>query len=395
LKSSCFSLNNNNPYQKRPLLAAATTSAPSSLSTPAAFVRDIILEQNNNHDAKQKQQDFTTVPPEALLLHNRSTTKRENGNNEKGDGTHLAYSSDLIPRHFVTAESYLSTTKQQHMDCLALFGDNDDDTDTNYSTKLTRCQVIDETNVNMQWVAQWIPSTSTWLYSLANFMSWNVERKMLPYDIMTTFSWKNVGLTFQKAFQTGTINLPIMLVEGNTILTCDWYLEDETNDIPTDKVDATTTATAGKIKKGYCKSVKENIYLVNEADNNRLCNRRVAQELAAWLDVSRRPFPTSPPPPSSSLSNKDIADDNNKEWWSSLVQQRIISGVSGAGPLDIDPNEDDREGIAALISFGFICVVGFALSYDFLMEQSHPYGDGVAGLCEEVDLGFGYYSDCL
>jgi len=46
--------------------------------------------------------------------------------------------------------------------------------------------------------------------------------------------------------------------------------------------------TSNDVSK-YIFSVTESLDLVWEADKNRLQNRRVAQELASWIDVSRRP----------------------------------------------------------------------------------------------------------
>eukprot|EP00548_Thalassiothrix_antarctica_P016131 CAMPEP_0194179524 /NCGR_PEP_ID=MMETSP0154-20130528/12959_1 /TAXON_ID=1049557 /ORGANISM="Thalassiothrix antarctica, Strain L6-D1" /LENGTH=126 /DNA_ID=CAMNT_0038894899 /DNA_START=362 /DNA_END=738 /DNA_ORIENTATION=- len=93
-------------------------------------------------------------------------------------------------------------------------------------------------------------------------------------------------------------------------------------------------------------SIEESIDLVRDADLYRLQNRRVAQELASWLDVSRRP-PT-------------YGEDD----WAALVRERIINDVPGAGPFDIDPNEDSA---VPFVAFSIISV--FVFSYFFLLGE--------------------------
>lgn len=91
--------------------------------------------------------------------------------------------------------------------------------------------------------------------------------------------------------------------------------------------------------------VNESIDLVEEA--NKLQNRKVAQELVSWLDVSRRP------------------PNQTEEDWAVLLQNRILSGVPNSGALDVDPNEDDTESILAI---GFI-LLAFAASSLLLSSQ--------------------------
>jgi len=117
--------------------------------------------------------------------------------------------------------------------------------------------------------ASWIPAGSTWLYTLADIANWNVTRRVPDYTKISKFSgYKAIFTLFQKAFNTGCITLPISLVEGNTLLSINDY----------------DTASCDNISI----SIKESIDLVAEADKCRLQNRRVGQELAEWLDVSRR-----------------------------------------------------------------------------------------------------------
>jgi hypothetical protein len=121
--------------------------------------------------------------------------------------------------------------------------------------------VLDEMSLNIRWNATWIPLGSSWLYNLADFMRWDVIKKSPNSALRVVFSWKSVLDLFSRAFATGCITLPISLVEGNTIVTIHENPEYETIIV-----------------------VKESIDLVSEADSCRLENRRVAQELASWLD---------------------------------------------------------------------------------------------------------------
>ena len=124
-------------------------------------------------------------------------------------------------------------------------------------------------------------------------------------------------------------------------------------------------------------SLKESIDLVSEADKGRLENRRVAQEVASWIDVSRRP------------PEKEFGIDANE--WAGVVRQRMLMGVPGAGALDVDPNEDDVEGGIALLIFGVICVAVLAISFEYftLPEIGGGAGTTLPDKCDSVELEFG------
>ena len=128
-------------------------------------------------------------------------------------------------------------------------------------------------------------------------------------------------------------------------------------------------------------SLKESIDLVSEADKGRLQNRRVAQEVASWIDVSRRP------------PEKEFGIDANE--WAGVVRQRMLMGVPGAGALDVDPNEDDVEGGIALLIFGVVCFGVLALSFEYFTLPDFGGGAGttIPDKCDSVEIlefGSGY-----
>lgn len=229
----------------------------------------------------------------------------------------ILYSSDFVSQQLIPLDAYDKYSKQQHRECINLFD--------GYESFLIRCEVIDETSLNIRWNATWIPSTSLWLYDLANLMRWDITRKSPDPSLMVVFSWKSVFALFQMAFGTGRIVLPISLIEGSTFVTV-----------------STKEDTI---------AIQESIDLVSKADANRLQNRRVAQELASWLDIRRPP---------------DAEQSIDEDKWAGIVRQRILIGVNGAGALDIDPNEEDETRVA-LVIFSLVSLAAVALSSQYFI----------------------------
>ena len=240
----------------------------------------------------------------------------------------------------------------------------------------------------------WIPPGSTWLYNLAEVAKWNVTKKCSDSSIVATFSWRSVLDLFQRAFATGEITLPISMVEGNTVLSLSYH-----NTIEGKSKEASETVSSTTI---VSISLKESIDLVAEADKNRLQNRRVAQELASWIDVSRRPTITITP----TTIRKNTKDNNNDsrmdaDEWAGIVRQRVLSGVTGAGPLDVDPNEDEAEGVMALLIFGIITLSAIAISLQLFLIPELVGGTGSIyqkHICDDAELlefGSGYLSECF
>mmetsp|Transcript_20380 Transcript_20380/g.46030 ORF Transcript_20380/g.46030 Transcript_20380/m.46030 type:complete len:303 (-) Transcript_20380:31-939(-) len=257
----------------------------------------------------------------------------------------VSFHSSLVARYDIDASLYAETIKKRHGDCQKLFD--------GYATRLVRCDVLDESSCNIRWNVTFIPSGSTWLYNLAKSVGWEIRTKSPDPSSVALFSWRPVFSLCQRAFETGSVTLPIVLIEGSTRL----FLS----------------------RTGLL--ISETVDLIEEADNERLQNRRVAQELASWLDVSRRP--------------KNI----DREEWASQVRQRILSNVRGAGALDIDQNEDGSEGVIALLIFGVVSAVAVLLSFE-LLTLPEIIG-GARRLSEEcengelLEFGSGYLNECL
>eukprot|EP00980_Cylindrotheca_fusiformis_P028922 scaffold22677_cov139-Cylindrotheca_fusiformis.AAC.6 len=235
---------------------------------------------------------------------------------------------------FDSADEYLEYTEKRHAACQELFD--------RYRCKLLRCEELmgskidhyQQKEINIRWESSWISASSVWLFNLAETIGWDIDLQCPDPTKISTFSWKRVGKMFQVAFQTGTMTLPVYTVQGSTRLSVD--------------------------ERKKCLHLLESIDLVEEADRLRLQNRLVAQELASWLDVSRRP-----PLP------LEAADE-----WASIVRQRILTNVPGAGALDIDPNDND-DGPEAVYAFGITCFAAFMLLYQVL---NHEISSGQGGV---------------
>ena len=269
----------------------------------------------------------------------------------------ISFASDFVPTTKFSASKYHDFTSSRHEDCINLFD--------NYKTQLIRCEKLNEYSINIRWNATWIPSGSTWLYSLADFAGWKIHVKSPDPAVISTFSWKAVFDTFSSAFSTGDITLPISCIEGNTVVSIK-HVQDKGERANSND---------------FSLAIKDSIDLVSEADKNRIQNRKVAQELASWMDVSRRP------------------PEFNVDDWAGLVRQRILSSVPGAGALDVDPNESDSEGLMALIFFGFISAVVFGLSFQLFTLPELVGGTGsIPSRCDDAEIlefGSGYLSECF
>lgn len=207
----------------------------------------------------------------------------------------------------VGAEAYAAAQQRWNADGRELFH--------GYRTEVLRCAELasDVNIVAVRWRASWSPEGVVWLENVANVCGWELER----FDIgdlrgeLSTFSWRAVGSLLSTAVTTGQLRLPLANVEGRTEL----------------RIDPATQKVV---------SLTERVDLVADADGGRLLNRKVAQELAAWLDVCRRPCAVDP------------------DEWAATVRSRCLSGVPGAGVLDVDPSED---GPAAAAVFALVAAL--------------------------------------
>ena len=320
--------------------------------------------------------DATTLPPVLLdTITSRQTTNRtrRSGGSDECDSLtcSITISSDFQrPTRGTCSETsgpisvqqYTRYTSSRHADCIDLFD--------RYESSIIRCEKISNTRTpqahveefNIRWEASWISASSVWLFDLADAAGWQIEKQVPDSSRVSSFSWMSVGQVFQKAFQTGTIQLPVFVVEGNACLKIR-----KDDDVSPD------------VHVPVIISIKESIDLVREADLSRLQNRRVAQELASWLDVSRRP----------------LQMDGEESVWAATVRERILTGVPGAGPLDVDPNED---GPGGFLIFGALCIAAFGLLYYVLLEEVVGGTGQVSNLCDDavkLEVGSGYFSECF
>eukprot|EP00979_Chaetoceros_neogracilis_P014665 scaffold4807_cov222-Chaetoceros_neogracile.AAC.3 len=259
-------------------------------------------------------------------------------------------------------QDYEDCAVSRHKDCRDLFD--------SYNTKVIRCEQLSSGDAvskskelvtrdfMIRWEASWIMMGSVWIYKLADIVGWQISKKAPDPSRISTFSWRNVFRLFGSAFQTGVITLPVSRVEGSTRL----------------RISTLDTNNSSSIIRV---SISESIDLIREGDLGRLQNRKVAQELAAWLDVSRRP------------------EEISEETWAGIIRSRVLSGVPGAGVLDVDPNEDD-ESVFAVFTFGVAYLIALSISYNLLLGEA---GSGqVSKLCDDapiIEVGAGYLSECF
>ena len=322
-----------------------------------AFTADIssIIRSNNK--------DATTLPP-ALFEKIKSPQLNAESSNDKSNPIpcFVTVSSDLQSAGDpISAQDYIAYTSKRYSDCVQLFD--------RYECKTLRCErvvsgsalkTIEEYNI--RWQTSWISPSSVWLYELADNLDWDIQTKVPDPSRISKFSWNGVAQVFQKAFQTGSIDLPLNVVEGNTQL----------------KISEQKNSNHVSI---LSISIKESIDLIRESDMSRLLNRKVAQELASWLDVSRRPL------------NMDGKEEN----WAGIVRDRVLTNVPGAGALDIDPN-DENDGPGALLVFGALGIISFGFLFSFLIDEVVGNTGQVSKLCEnaeKLEFGSGYVTECF
>ena len=59
-------------------------------------------------------------------------------------------------------------------------------------TRLVRCDVLDDSSCNIRWKMTFIPSGSTWIYSLAKSAGWEIRTKSPDPSSVAVFSWRSV-----------------------------------------------------------------------------------------------------------------------------------------------------------------------------------------------------------
>ena len=291
-----------------------------------------------------KSADSTTIPS-TLFRPGDKQNSNDNKGSQRKFVNEVSYTSDLISKRDLNVEDYISFTSKRHRDCSDLLD--------RYQTETVRCGNISQDTFNIRWKASWVSSGSLWLYDLAGLFGWDVETKVPDSSRRSTFSWISVVNLFSNAFSSGTITLPVNEIKGNTRISLD--------------------------SRGSCFSIGDSIDLILEADKGRLENRLVAQELASWLDISRRP------------------PGFDKDDWAASIRQRILANTPGAGVLDIDPNEEN-EAVPAFVVFGMLSLLCFSFINQVLLNEVVGGNGSVSQMCEDsakLEIGSGYLSECF
>lgn len=247
----------------------------------------------------------------------------------------IIYRGDLPQSAIIKgAKEYDSCASTWEADYKNLLGES-------YESEIRRvAQLSSATEYAVRWRCEWSNDSVRWLENVAKLFGWQVERFDLDPAVESSFSWKSVGQLFAGAFATSTIQLPIASVEGRAVL----------------RIDEAS---------GLCVEHRETVDLLSLARSGRLRNRKVATNLAEWMDI-RRPLEVDP------------------DEWASEVSATVLAGVPGAGPLDIEPMADSAEGALALGLFALVAAGALATSINVL-----GVGTGVFGysFCDEVAGG--------
>ena len=218
-----------------------------------------------------------------------------------------------------------------------------------YKTAALRVAALSADEVTLRWRAEWSPDSVRWLERLSSTVGWDIERFDLDPMAVSTFSWVAVAQLFRNAASTGTIRLPAACVEGLATL----------------RFDAAS---------GLCVSHRERVDVVSLAAARRLSNRKVAANCAEFLDI-RRPL------------------DVDSDVWAVDVAAGVLAGVPGAGPLDIEPLADEREGTLALAAFALVVVVVLSWSVGVVGDATGAFGSTP---CDEVNFESAWaYSQCV
>ena len=237
-------------------------------------------------------------------------------------------------------EAFEAASATWQADCERLFGPS-------YELQVTRIAQQSSGEVAVRWRASWSPESTKWLEAVARVFRWEIERFDLDPREESRFSWNSVGGLFLRAATTRRLKLPCACVEGRSLLSIDE-------------------------RSGLVLQQRESIDVLDLAARNQLRNRKVAANVAEFLDVTRRP------------------PEVDYDEWASAVASRVLSGVPGAGALDIEPLADGSEGTTALILFGLISAVAVSTSILTLGGATGVFGHSV---CDAVAGDSPYWYD--
>lgn len=254
----------------------------------------------------------------------------------------VVYSAELPGATIRGAAEYSAAAQSWHADCCDLLGPR-------YTTSVLRVAPLSADEVTLRWRAEWSPDSIKWLERLAGVAGWQIERFDLDPYTESSFSWAGVAKLFQQAAATGTIRLPAACAEGLATLRFD-------------------------AESGLCVSHRESVDVVSLAARELLRNRKVAQNNAEFLDIRRPPSVDS-------------------DVWAVEVAAGVLAGVPGAGPLDIEPMADEREGVIALGAFALVAAGLLSWSVSAIGDATGVWGSTP---CDEVNFESAWaYSQCV
>ena len=247
----------------------------------------------------------------------------------------IRYSNNDLPGYTLEgADAYSAASRAWHNDCCELLGPS-------YTTTVQRvAQLSSPDEVAVRWRAEWSPDSTRWLEALADAIGWEIERFDLDASTVSTFSWRAIFDLFASASTTRRLALPTASVEGRAVL----------------RIDEAS---------GLVTSHSESVDVIGLAAASRLRNRKVAQNTAEFLDIRRPP-------------------QCDSDEWAVEVAAAVLVGVPGAGTLEVEPLEDEREGTVAIVAFGLIAIAALSFSVRLLGDESGT-GQWGASLCDELD----------
>lgn len=253
----------------------------------------------------------------------------------------VIYRGELPGAALTGASAYVAASYMWRSDCERLLG-------REYASSIVRCSALSADEVAVRWRAEWPSDSARLLEALAGLLGWEVERFDLDATTEATFSWRAIVKLLAMAAKTRCLRLPGACVEGRAV-----FQLDET---------------------GLCVSHRETIDLVALSAASRLRNRRAAANVAEFLDI-RRPPQVEP------------------DVWAVEVAAAVLVGVPGAGPLDIDPLQDESEGAIALGAFAIIVAATLAVSARVIGDGTGVFG---SSLCDEVlSESLMVYTQCI
>ena len=302
------------------------------LGSAEAFSTAPTAKQTNVQRVKawlSDTEDATMLPPAAL-------------------SANIAYRSALEDAAATVSgsDAYTQAAAAWQADCRELLG-------ASFCTRAVRVAQLSDDEVAVNWQCEWSPETTRWLEGTSRILGWQIERFELDPSIESTFSWVAVGRLLSTAAATRLLRLPIASVKGRSVLRL--------------------AAEDGVGGEPLCVAHTESVDVLRLARGGQLRNRRVATDAASLLDIRRPPAV-------------------NPDAWAAEVSARVMAGVPGTGPLDIEPMVDDAESRNAILAFGLASIALLGTSLAWLGGETGVFGFDV---CDDVAASPSAYSQCV